>query len=752
MRKIVFIGLLLLMVIVPVQAGHGEYHLRVPDAEEYLRLIPQVADRGGRNMYRTLRVELEQYGDLGIYSFDALYGAYQTLDPVSFMDGPDHFHQWPEWIIFAWLRDNNVTLSGSEEISFRDFVIDIIPIDFNGDEQTEWIFDIRSELYNAFWAIAEDATQQSGYRRVETPFLAYSPNCPIQAGCGGGGAIVDIKDVNADGLPEWIISSGGCGWGMCAVSLRMLAWRDDTLTELTDDTFSDAPHWEMGAGGGGAPIVPPEGTWTFQNIDDDAALELIQTGVIDGSMDCSFRSTRVFEWDADADKYIGVEEVIDYEDSAGCALRLAHLALKESDYTTAIQEYERALRLFPVNTNPEIEQYARLRLASAYALNNQEAESLALLEELIGDAPATTLINDMIKNTHTAYIDSHNPVAFCTALYEVVADYEVWSNSETGILRFGQINDYGVSWNYGGGDFSPDTSGCNITGLLERQAEMLRTDRNPLNQLRDMGWQVTHSFYDDLNNDDLDDWLIWAVPFKTQALVLLSSHVGYEVSVMYFAPPDGETILRAQQLPSRDEKFIIRLSGGIDSYCFNPQQAQVMTLYQLSGTRQSPLTTMGSYTICSDESLDVIFTDEETFISWELPSDSGCNLGLRTQATFTWDEVEQQFIQNTPTPCIREESSHRQELELFSCGTIREDFCGFYLEGQEALDAIDSVLAHPPEFADENFLQAVHYSRGLALESLNRLDEALNEYVAIYEAAPASAWGMLAALHLEIEA
>jgi hypothetical protein len=42
-----------------------------------------------------------------------------------------------------------------------------------------------------------------------------------------------------------------------------------------------------------------------------------------------------------------------------------------------------------------------------------------------------------------------------------------------------------------------------------------------------------------------------------------------------------------------------------------------------------------------------------------------------------------------------------------------------------------------------------YYLRALALEALNRPDEALAEYIAITEAAPESAWGMLAALHLE---
>lgn len=42
------------------------------------------------------------------------------------------------------------------------------------------------------------------------------------------------------------------------------------------------------------------------------------------------------------------------------------------------------------------------------------------------------------------------------------------------------------------------------------------------------------------------------------------------------------------------------------------------------------------------------------------------------------------------------------------------------------------------------------YLAALTFEALDRPSEALAEYVAIYEAAPESAWGMLAALHLEV--
>jgi hypothetical protein len=60
----------------------------------------------------------------------------------------------------------------------------------------------------------------------------------------------------------------------------------------------------------------------------------------------------------------------------------------------------------------------------------------------------------------------------------------------------------------------------------------------------------------------------------------------------------------------------------------------------------------------------------------------------------------------------------------------------------------DELLTPDNEEAYNNQL-GDHYLRALALEALGRDDEALAEYVTIYEAAPESAWGMLARLHLK---
>ncbi len=66
----------------------------------------------------------------------------------------------------------------------------------------------------------------------------------------------------------------------------------------------------------------------------------------------------------------------------------------------------------------------------------------------------------------------------------------------------------------------------------------------------------------------------------------------------------------------------------------------------------------------------------------------------------------------------------------------------------EALVMLDRAIAQSLDNPD--YLYHYRYQLAFVLKKLNRPDEALAEYVAIYEAAPDSAWGMLAALHLEV--
>jgi tetratricopeptide (TPR) repeat protein len=67
-------------------------------------------------------------------------------------------------------------------------------------------------------------------------------------------------------------------------------------------------------------------------------------------------------------------------------------------------------------------------------------------------------------------------------------------------------------------------------------------------------------------------------------------------------------------------------------------------------------------------------------------------------------------------------------------------------EYHDALAQIDTMLASPET---ENYAPQLAYWRALTLELMGRTDDALAEYIALYESAPDSAWGMLAALHFE---
>jgi hypothetical protein len=399
------------------------------------------------------------------------------------------------------------------------------------------------------------------------------------------------------------------------------------------------------------------------------------------------------------------------------------------------------------DTDDEFNQYIRLRLVSAYALNNQDASAISLLEELVGETPTTTLMDTMINSAYAAYYESRNPIALCASLYQSLRDYDFWS-TDSQILEFGQINDYGVPFNYGGGDGSPTTSGCNLPGLLMSHAQRLEVgDQTPETQLRVQGWQIEQSFHDDLNDDGVDEWLIWIDVFDNQALVLASSNSGYRASMQFLTPPDNLTTYGVHQLSSDGQQFLVTLTERSDDSCPHPEQAGLMTLYRI---QDFSLMTDDYYYFCESRTLDTIFSDPQTFSAWELPMGSNCHDQLRSEVTYTWNENEAQFVRSTPLSCNMDDTPDDQNL--FSCGLTGESFCGYYLENQEALDAIEAVLAQPPEFADDDFLLTVHYWRGLRLEALGRRDEALAEYIGIYEDAPESTWGALAALHFEAKA
>jgi hypothetical protein len=125
------------------------------------------------------------------------------------------------------------------------------------------------------------------------------------------------------------------------------------------------------------------------------------------------------------------------------------------------------------------------------------------------------------------------------------------------------------------------------------------------------------------------------------------------------------------------------------------------------------------------------------------------NLGY-TPITYTWDSTVQNYVASllpTPTPPAQVASSVLLNPSVYS---LASDALNAFEHGNYARVIENLNTSLQLESDDTLGLAQLHYIAAISFEALNRPDDALAQYVAIYEAAPDSSWGILAALHLEL--
>ncbi len=112
------------------------------------------------------------------------------------------------------------------------------------------------------------------------------------------------------------------------------------------------------------------------------------------------------------------------------------------------------------------------------------------------------------------------------------------------------------------------------------------------------------------------------------------------------------------------------------------------------------------------------------------------------RVTYRWDDTFDRYeLDDTSPEALRS--------KYLSCLKEFITHCLHLADPEATLDFVDfvrnEVVALPSPFV----LGGLTYYRALALESLGRDEEALAEYVALYEGDPESPWHILAGLHLE---
>jgi tetratricopeptide (TPR) repeat protein len=807
MRKIVFVGLLLLTIVVSVQAVDGEYHLRVPSATEYIERVTEIAQQQDpqnewptRNLYSGLTdAVFRRFPDLDQVDYQQILAAYDAMGI-----GRDGYFwrrgQWVEAIFAAWLRQTQPDFSSSNELTFEDFRIGILPYDFDADGQDEYVLDIikgePTDRYDCRYQaeyvnyLAVQLTN-TGYQLIKTPLYWNGYGTDAVSNFGEGGQVeYNFEDINADGLPEWLVLIGGETFGGPGMGyentgrLYILGWRDGRLIDLAmlgdgrRYPYSVTAYGEDSFGCDNA--VPRDVTWEFSNIDDDGAQEILQHQLYQDNWQCIVRTTKVIDWDATQERYVQIDERRDFpEDSQNCARRQAEEAMWDGNYEEALEHYERALVLSPYidpdENNLEVDEYYReqarnrritydqyhlARMALAYQLTGQPEKARAILESLreqeFSYEPVQYFVQALIAAPDT-------PFGACLAAYTTFAQHFRSSSHITYFLGVTRERDYDTYV-----DYSPARVGCDALPMLETelQTRTFAADRLPEEHLNNLGMDVRKAIQADLNGDGQDEWLVWPESPMNPFFFVVDETGDYAVSTPAVDPFDHADDIRLWRLPDDVGTAIAYLTSpyanyfqepwdcaydpicgmGGGGYTCLPNGERILTLWRMDGLTL----TQNGFNVCGID-FATLFPDGEgsTVIDGgEIIPDEGVSYASYDLLRYEWDSSSRNFVKFTtgveptpfPTPIPTPEPKYRYVDEALAAGDY-----------PAALTMLDEAAARNRDYYRENpdALYAYQYQRAFILEALNRLDEALTEYIAIYEAAPDSAWGMLAGLHFE---
>ncbi len=738
------------------QEQRTEHALRHPTADEYLRALPSISSHMPNSsstdyvssdaLQRTIGYELNrQFLTLQGASFEALYDAANVVPLSPYRSIPDKFSD-PDYqalVITTWLRENNIDLAAQHELHFKTYTLTITPVDFNGDGVPELIVEVRVGNYHDFWVLQRDPTQAIGYRRIKTP-IPYFDACGFYAACDGDGQTLQISDLNGDGLPEWVFAIGGeCGSGICSGELLVISWRNGELINLAQPEVNSGLTWFAAAGGGSAAIIlPPDGTWTFTN--DAGVSRIVQRRTFSDNRDCQVTYSNTFTWNSLQDKYVSDALQTTYGDLAGCALRQGENALSHDHYSDAVPFYQRAITLL-VSDDPysrQAHQYAQIRLMLAYALAGQNANAIALENELLRETPESAILQKLLTPI-ALYANSHDRVQLCSGLNAALQSYSPWDDKSV-FWQFAPTADIPNSFNYGGGSVDPNASGCNLEGLLTEMfsAHPLSDERAIADRLTQLGIDTSAHVEIDLNGDGRLDQLYWLGDQPNTALAFISDKDTYRFTLYSLVVPNRYTQFGMIALPGKSGMALVRV--GFDEPGSDPEVGDACGVGKPLGSVEiwsietSNLRWRDNHLLCEPRTIAQVFATPGVLQAWDATDYRGVPTAA-TSTAFFWDGYKKNYM-------LLATSSDTHTDTALQCSDQPYEYCGFGLSGIRALAAYNATLEQPST-APPFFLAAVRYRRALLLESLGKTQAALADYIAISTDYPGTAWALLAELH-----
>ena len=777
--RFIILAMLLLLIIVPTSAqddDSNEYRLREPSVEEYLSIIQQASSQWSDDVplgfakvrsHPLIDIMSAEFGirfsfdEIHAQPFDQLLSAFQSFDRAYYsVPYISNEGLWLDALLEAWLRDAQIDLMTDTDLDIEGFSVEVTPIDFNADGVDEYILALEMGNYSSLRVLRVDDNAISGYGFVDVPFDWLNWDTPSIIGNPTEFETLNFVDMNNDGLLEWLnIATTRSNFYGSSGSLAILSWRDDALVN----------------------IFPENGYFYFpqpfevDNFDSESDLEIRQIETEHDNWRCEWATVNLVDWDGEI--FVRTEGELTYAETLGCAMREAEQLLWENNAEDAIPIYEEGLQLgFPEEVIAdnlayyvELEQYAQIRLALAYALVGRVDEAIDLLNTIQTESIPSIALQQMVDAMLQA---ERNPLAMCVGAYNVFDEYDDSFHSyirDYITIEIGRLdNIQGMMDNY-----PPEgaLAGCNAPSLIDALLTEITfpSSESPVDQLEALNIDVQQAEQFDLNNDGIDEWLVWTVA-RVEPLFFAPSGDEYRWSRVEMSLPNDFTTFWVQSLPDSDETVFVRQTfiestrtnqdwyyyDIPDRTCVSDDNSYLRThgvveLWRFDGDTFYITT---SAPMCHPRASEDIFSDDGRELYASAVVLTG-NRELYDDVIYQWDVDAQNYTPPEPTieestfvPASDSTPPYTDAYIFAELQRLRNVINnGSYAE---ALLSLDNLAENIDPSVDIISINGIRYYRALAYEYSNRPDEALAEYITIYESAPESAWGMLARLHLDV--
>jgi hypothetical protein len=722
--RVLMLLVLVLLWINPVQGQ--QLRLVRPSLQAYLQAFPRLltAMRPFPEAHLLLEAELKvNYPELAQADYALVNQTYQFLRDQNPEESLDEGY-WLGVRVASWLKTQEINLDAPNAFQFEGQTVPVRAVDFNGDGRNEWILDLQTNPTQGLLVLQQSGTS---YRVLATPLpfttLRFSGADPITSY-----EVLHSGDLTGDNLPEVavLVQERDTEYAAIYGKLFILSWQGEGL-------------WDIGSSSLGFFLPSLQTQWDFVNLDSDSALEIRQVRQMRDNWGCAWEQTTHFDWDG----YGYIESAIEdnFPSTSGCFLRRAESALWAGDYETAITLYQQV---------DSRHQYARIRLALAYALSDKTQKTVELLQTILSTPASTDRLTELAKTLLEAYEVRQNTLDLCLAAYNFFTfnPHYLWLKQglEVGHTEDNAIVDSGV---YSPTPADPARAGCDAPAYVDNllAANTFWSDRPPVQQLERLGLQAHDVLLDDWNEDTIQDALVWLDAVNIPPIFMLSDDKYFYASRPYIA--DG--------YPLNELNHILRVTTpngkGLLSVNFASQSESLtdpgscpepgaLNLWNFTGDTLAPTF---STTLCKRIAPQATVDDVNAvskIYGWAYSRVSENFVPIE----YVWDLS---YLTYALPPEVEASLTPAQDF-VYIPSFMRQNGPALFVAGdyQTIVDARDEAYYNQYPQEDLAFI-GWRYLTALAWEASGQTEDALTEFVTVQQLAPESAWGILAALHLE---